>query len=518
MRFTLSLALALLTLPLAAQPAGAQPAEDWHLANPASGTPGIALDAAYELLEGKTPSDVIVAIIDSGVDGEHPDLAPIMWVNEGEIAGNGIDDDGNGYTDDIHGWSFLGGADGQNVGAERLEITRLVAACRAMAVPDPECADYETALDAKVSEINMQAGNLFPVYEQMKGADSLLTARFPDTYDRADVTTLDVGGDIEADQAKRMLSFLASQGASFEDLEGFVTYLRSQLDYNLNVDFDPRGIVGDDPMNMTERYYGNADASGPDPSHGTGVAGLVAAIRGNEFGIDGIAPNMASGGPVRIMAVRAVPDGDEYDKDIANAIRYAVDNGARIINMSFGKAYSPGKSVVDEAAQYAAERGVLLVHAAGNDGKNLANGMNFPTDRTTTGDLVSTWMEIGASSSDMEALAAGFSNYAQEEVDLFAPGAAVKSLAPGGETQVANGTSFAAPVVAGVAALVMSYFPDLSAEEVRQILLDSATPMAETMTPQPGSGEAVSFGTLSVTGGIVNAEAAIRLAMERSGS
>ncbi len=516
MRFTLAFALAFLALPLAAQPAA--PAEDWHLADPASGTPGIALDAAYELLAGKTPQEVVVAIIDSGVDSAHPDLAPIMWVNEAEIAGNGEDDDGNGYADDIHGWSFLGGASGENVGAERLEIARLVAACRAAAVADPECAEYETALEEKLGEINAQAANLFPVHAQMRGADSLLAARFPDTYDRDDVTVLDVAGDIEADQAKRMLSFLAQQGASFVDLDGYVTYLRGQLDYNLNPDFDPRGIVGDDPMNMTERYYGNADASGPDPSHGTGVAGLVAAVRGNDFGIDGIAPNMASGGPVRIMAVRAVPDGDEYDKDIANAIRYAVDNGARIINMSFGKAYSPGKSVVDEAAQYAAARGVLLVHAAGNDGKNLADGMNYPTDRTINGDMVSTWMEIGASSSDMAALAAGFSNYAQEEVDLFAPGAAVKSLAPGGETQVANGTSFAAPVVAGVAALVMAYFPDFTAEEVRQILLDSATPMADTMTPRPGDGEAVSFGTLSATGGIVNAEAAIRLAMERSGS
>ena len=517
MRLTLSFALALFALPLAAQTAPEAPATDWHLQDPASGVPGIALDEAYRLLDGTTPREVVVAIIDSGVDADHPDLAPVMWTNPGEVAGNGLDDDGNGYADDVHGWSFLGNASGENVDVERLEIARLVAQCRAAAAPDPVCADYEAALEAETAELRQAAANLYPVHAQMRGADSLLAARFPDAYDPSgDVNALDVGADVEAQTAQRMLAFLAMQGASYADLDGYVTYIRKNLDYRLNPDYDPRPLVGDDLADLTERDYGNADSEGPDPSHGTGVAGLVAAVRGNGVGIDGIAPNGDAGGPVRIMALRAVPDGDEYDKDIANAIYYAVDNGAHIINMSFGKAYSPQKSIVDEAAQYAAARGVLLVHAAGNDGKDLAGGMNFPTDATLTGDLVPTWLEVGASAADPDALAATFSNYGQAEVDLFAPGAQVTSLAPDGETQVANGTSFAAPVVAGVAALVMAHFPDLTALEVRQILLDSVTPMAETVTPRPGGEEAVAFGTLSATGGLVNAAAAVRLAMERS--
>ncbi|HIG75333.1 MAG TPA: peptidase S8 [Bacteroidetes bacterium] len=514
----LALLLALVALPLAAQPAA-----DWHLADPDSGTPGIALDEAYALVDGRTPREIVVAIIDSGVDPEHPDLAPVMWVNADEIPGNGQDDDGNGYVDDVHGWSFLGGADGQNIERETYEITRLVRSYRQRAAAgDVEAAarlpELEAALDEAVREYSFYRVMGSGMLQQAEAADALLRERFPDTYDPADPGALAVGMDAEAGRAQQQLVGMAAQGLSLEALQTMMEQVDSALDYGYNVDFDPRGIVGDDPANMTERYYGNADVHGPDPNHGTGVAGLVAALRGNDFGIEGVAPNTAEGAPVRIMAVRAVPDGDERDKDIANAIRYAVDNGAHIINMSFGKAYSPEKSVVDEAAQYAAERGVLLVHAAGNDGKDIGTADNFPNDVTTTGDLVSTWLEVGASTADVGALAASFSNVGDEEVDLFAPGAQVKSLAPGGETQIADGTSFAAPVVAGVAALVMAYVPELSAEEVRQVLLDSVTDFSGKTTPQPGGEMAVPFETLSVTGGVINAAEALRLAMERAGN
>ncbi|MEL6616241.1 MAG: S8 family serine peptidase, partial [Bacteroidota bacterium] len=361
---------------------------------------------------------------------------------------------------------------------------------------------------------NMMGGGMLRAATE---ADSILASRF-DTYDPADPAALDVGMDMEASAAQNRLVQFQSEGILIDDLRAMMDQVTSSLQYGYNVDFDPRGLVGDNPADLSERFYGVPDVHGPDPSHGTGVAGLVAAARGNGLGIDGIAPNEASGesAPVRIMALRAVPNGDERDKDIANAIRYAVDNGARVINMSFGKGYSPQKTAVDEAAEYAAARGVLLVHAAGNDGKDLGGGGNYPTDITASGGFIPTWIEVGASTRDMSALAADFSNYGDREVDLFAPGADVTSLAPGGEIQTANGTSFAAPVVAGVAALVMAYFPDLSAEEVRQILLDSATPLAETTTPEPASGKAVAFGTLSVTGGVVNAAEAIRLAMERA--
>ena len=530
---SLALLLALVALPLSAQTASAQTADDarnalgWHLLAPEAGTPGIALDDAYALVQGRTPREVVVAIIDSGVDIAHPDLAPVLWTNEDEIAGNGQDDDSNGYVDDVHGWSFLGGADGRNIAHETLEVTRLLRDARIRFQTETPESDPEgyAQLQRYEAEVNAQIEE-YSGYDRMgsqllagaTAADSLLRERFPNAYDPEDPAALDVGMDMEAQAAQQGLVVAASQGLTLPVIRDMMAQVRRTLDYAYNVDYDPRAdIVGDDPEDVTDRFYGNADVAGPDPSHGTGVAGLVAALRGNEAGIDGIAPNTASSAPVRIMAVRAVPDGDERDKDVANAIRYAVDNGAHVINMSFGKRFSPQKEAVDQAARYAAERGVLLVHAAGNDGKDLETRPSYPSDVTLTGETVATWLEVGASTSDPAALAASFSNYGDVEVDLFAPGARVTSLAPGGETQIADGTSFASPVVAGVAALVMAYVPELSAAEVRQVLIDSATPFREAASPTPGSAEPGVFGSFSATGGVVNAAAAVRLALERAG-
>ncbi|MEM0963279.1 MAG: S8 family serine peptidase, partial [Bacteroidota bacterium] len=427
---------------------------DWHLRD--AGTDnvvGISLDAAYDALPDHQPAEVVVAIIDSGVDIEHPDLAPVLWVNDGEIAGNGIDDDENGYVDDVHGWSFLGGADGRNLEHDTYELARLVRLCRA-GTPDAtysDCAALEAALTEERQPLSQQAVQLAPVLTAAQAADERLRQQFGDEYDLSEIPPMvDVGP----------LRFLSEQDVTLQDLEAYLASVDSRLAFGLNPDYDERDIVGDSYDDVTERFYGNADVAGPDPNHGTGVAGLVAAVRGNDFGIDGVAP-------ARIMAIRAVPGGDERDKDVANAIRYAVDNGADIINMSFGKGYSPQKEAVDAAVAYAAEQGVLLVHAAGNSSEDLDVTDNFPTRLLLDGTVAGNWLEVGASGPDQNALAAGFSNYGQANVDLFAPGAGVESLKPGGGIQTANGTSFAAPVVAGVAALLMAYFPDFSAAEVR---------------------------------------------------
>lgn len=493
---------------------------DWHLLDTADGVVGVSAAQAYAMLAGRTASPLVVAVIDSGVDAAHPDLAPVMWTNPGETAGNGLDDDENGYVDDVHGWGFLGGADGRNVQYESLEIARLVSACRSGAPLDAsDCAALEADLAEQRAEYAGQIAQMGPIFSQVRAADSLLTARFPGVYDQSNAATLDADSDPAVQQAQMMLGMLAANGATVEDLQAFEDQISSRLNYGLNPDFSARDIVGDDPLDTAQRAYGNADVTGPDASHGTGVAGLIAAVRGNGLGIDGVAPNTADAQPVRIMALRAVPDGDERDKDVANAIRYAVDNGARIINMSFGKSFSPQKGAVDEAVRYATERGVLLVHASGNSGEDLepaAGHDNFPTAFYDDGEHSATWLEIGASASDRAALAAPFSNYGTTRVDLFAPGAQVTSLAPGGGVQTADGTSFASPVTAGVAALVMAYFPDLTAADVRQILVDSAVRYADAEVGRPGDGETVRFGTLSVTGGVVNAAEAVRLAIERS--
>ena len=507
--------LALAALLALAAPASAQDGA-WFAGDPADGVEGIRLEAAYDALAGREPArEVIVAVIDSGVDTDHPDLAPVLWTNPGEIAGNGLDDDGNGYADDLHGWSFLGGPGG-TVDKDTYELTRLVAACRAEApYPATDCPAVEAELAAERAQLTGQLLQVEPLYAQVAQADSLLRARFP-AYD-GDAAALDVGMDATAGRAKGLLSAFAAQGFGLDDLQGFVTYLRDGLAYGYNPEFDPRPAVGDDYANPAQRDYGVPDVDGPDANHGTGVAGLVAAVRGNGLGIDGIAPNTESATWVRIMALRAVPGGDERDKDVANAIRYAADNGAHIVNMSFGKAYSPQKAAVDDAVRYALERGVLFVHAAGNDAADIDAVPSYPSARFADGRAAGAWLEVGASGETASALAAEFSNVGATRVDLFAPGAQVGTLAKSGLTTVTDGTSFAAPIVSGVAALLMAYVPELTAGEVRELLVASARDRAELMVPAPGTGAPVRFGDLSATGGLVDAAAAVELALARAG-
>jgi subtilisin family serine protease len=515
----------------------AEPAEDaasaipsaperWWLLDPVTdGVYGTGVDRAYrELLAGKAPRDtIVVAIIDSGVDIEHEDLDDILWVNKGEIPGNGRDDDGNGYVDDVHGWNFIGGRDGRHVHQDTYEVTRLYARYRHRfegANPDTFSAsvreeyeryrEVEAAFRAKreenarmLQQIRMmdQAVDRFTaVLKAHLGVDSLSAERVAAIRSpRSDII-----------QAQQVYLQLAANGISPEMIDEELKRLEELEEYGLNPDFDPRPIVGDNYDDPTERIYGNPDVEGPSADHGTHVSGIVAAERENGIGIDGIAP------AVRIMVIRAVPDGDERDKDVANAIRYAVDNGARIINMSFGKSFSPEKRAVDDAVRYADEKGVLMVHAAGNDGADLGTEPNYPNRWYLDGGSARLWIEVGASSWEgPDRLAAPFSNYGREKVDVFAPGAAILSTVPGSRYQANSGTSMAAPVVTGIAALLMSYFPELSAEEVRRIILESATRYPDQWVLRPGSdGEKVRFGDLSVTGGIVNAYEAVRMAEE----
>jgi subtilisin family serine protease len=307
----------------------------------------------------------------------------------------------------------------------------------------------------------------------------------------------------------------ASQGLTLPILQQEHDRIEKALEFSLNPDFDPRSIVGDNYQNPNERGYGNGEVVGPDPLHGTHVAGIIGAVRGNGIGLNGIAPSP------KIMVIRAVPDGDERDKDVANAIRYAVDNGAQVVNMSFGKGQSPYKSVVDEAVKYADSKGVLLVHAAGNEASDNDTTDNFPNRTFVGGGEARLWLEVGASSwQGGEAMVAPFSNYGPKTVDVFAPGVDIYSSVTGGKYQRESGTSMAAPVVTGLAALIMSYYPELTAAEVRQVILDSATryPTAVVRLPSSDSQGAstAAFGELSTTGGIVNAYSALKLAAERS--
>lgn len=483
---------------------------------------GISVERAMtELLAGKTPKrTVLVAIIDDGVDTAQVDLRPNLWVNPKEVAGNKKDDDGNGYVDDIHGWNFIGGRDGQDVRWDTFEVTRQYAACHNMAAASGQpaitdagrCKQIDEDYDKQRKELEQNVQNyrgardilqqIIPVLKSSIGSDSLTSERVRAIRPTSpDVT-----------RARQIFLDLASQGATPAAIEDGLTSLEGQLKYALNPQFNSRTVVGDHYTDLSEHSYGNNDVMGPDAKHGTHVAGIIGAVRGNGIGVDGIAP------AVKLMMIRTVPDGDERDKDIGNAIRYAVDNGAQIISMSFGKAYSPYKVAVDDAVKYADAHGVLMVHAAGNDGADLSKGKNFPTPAYLGGGHPQNWIEVGASSwKGGSSLAATFSNYGHTEVDVFAPGVDILSTIPGNQYERDSGTSMAAPVVSGLAALILDFYPNLTATEVRRIIVTSVTKHTDQMVTQPGSDKnTVSFGSLSVSGGIVNAYNALKMAEQIS--
>jgi subtilisin family serine protease len=500
----------------------------WWLLDPdQDGVYGAGVDRAYrEVLAARTPGrTVVVAIIDSGVDAAHEDLHANVWRNPREQR-SGRDDDGDGLVDDTIGWNWIGGRDGRHVDQDTYEITRLYAACRTLAatgtagaarpaerVTQQLCTTIEADYAAKRTETQQMLAQVTEIRQVVDFVVNILRAQL-----RTDTLTLEAVRALtplrnDVREARQLYLQMHEQGITPQMVQDEVERLEKLSEYGLNPDFDPRDIVGDNYADPRERVYGNADVGGPDPSHGTGVAGIVAAVRGNDTGIDGIAS------PVQIMVLRAVPQGDERDKDIANAIRYAVDHGAHIINMSFGKAYSPEKEVVDEAVRYADQRGVLMVHAAGNDAKDLATEGNFPNRTYLSGGAAVNWIEVGASDwRGAENLAAEFSNYGAQQVDVFAPGSQILSTAPGNTYEEASGTSFAAPVVSGIAALLMSYYPNLTAMQVKRIIEESATPLRERMVVRPGGEDLVRFGDLSITGGIVNAYAAVRMAEQMSGA
>ena len=503
----------------AAPPAEAQ--RNWQLLDETiDGVPGISAERAErELLAGKRPArTVLVAVIDGGVDTAHVDLRANLWTNPKEVPGNGRDDDNNGYVDDLHGWNFIGGRDGKDVHYDTFEVTRLYGWCTGAGTnpgplpPDEKShcedikAEFKKTRDetqnnvTQINQIDAVLSQILPILRQAVGTDSLT---------RATVSAIKPANS-QVEQAKTIFLRLAAEGITPKDVAEAKTEYEARLQYALNPAYNPRTIVGDDYNTTAQRGYGNTDVMGPDAKHGTHVAGIIGAVRDNSVGVDGIAPE------VKVMMVRAVPDGDERDKDIANAIRYAVDNGAQVINMSFGKAFSPQKAAVDSAVRYADAHGVLMVHAAGNDAENADTKPSFPTPNYIGGGRAQNWIEVGASSwKSGEALVAPFSNYGHTLVDVFAPGVDILSTVPGGYERD-SGTSMAAPVVTGLAALLLDYFPNLTAADVKRIILASAVRHSDQTVQKPGGGSA-RFGDLSVTGGIVNAYAAIKMAQEQAG-
>lgn len=477
--------------------------------------------AAYASLKDRVPGrQVVVAVLDSGVDIEHEDLKSKRWTNPGEVANNGIDDDGNGYIDDLHGWSFISGPEGDMHHAT-LEFTRIYRDLhqRFSGVPQLEVAQKDQADFKRYQTLKEQyqkrledAHNDARQFKQVDNFYSVcketLDARFPDGYGLKEVRNMRTKGEFEETIKRFMIEALEQDyERNFEENR---KHFVNVFEYAYNLDFNDRAVIGDDPTDYSDRSYGSPRVMGPASSHGTHVAGIIGAVRGNNLGIDGVAEH------VQLMVLRVVPDGDEYDKDVANAIRYAADNGAHIINMSFGKSYSPGEAAVKEAIAYAEDKGVLLVHAAGNSNRSNDRSPNFPNDKLGNTHCT-TWIEVGASGAEANRdLPASFSNFGQCTVDIFAPGVSIYACLPGSEYGANNGTSMAAPMVAGAAAVIMAYFPDLTAQEVKQVLMDASRKHRRLKVNMPGAGKTTRFKKLSVSGGVLDLDAAVSLAAKRS--
>ncbi|WP_298397426.1 S8 family peptidase [Flavobacterium sp.] len=491
--------------PLKTSPVKEEDLKRWsHLDLTKDTIPGMSTDKAYsEILKNKKGTKIIVGVIDSGIDIDHEDLKGKIWVNSKEIAGNNKDDDNNGYTDDVNGWNFLGDSNDEN-----LELTRIVK----KGPSEPNYAEAKKALDKQYGEMMQYK----PQMDMIDKADKAIKAHLKkDIYtvdDLKKITTTDAS----LNQSKMIMISVASQvGPNFqEDLKDQMDQVYDMLNYNLNVKFDGRKLVGDNPEDITDKKYGNGNVKGPDVKdglHGTHVAGIIAQIRGNDKGGDGVIANN-----VQIMALRAVPNGDEYDKDIALAIRYAADNGAKVINGSFGKDYSPHKEWVWEAIKYAASKDVLIIHAAGNDGKDLDLEPNFPNDEVNGKEISDNFMSIGALNKEYGTkMVADFSNYGTKNVDIYSPGNEIYATIPNNKYKYLQGTSMASPNVAGVAALVRSYYPNLTAAQVKQILMDSGTPISIEVVLGENK-EKRSFTTASKSGKIVNAYNALLMAEQMS--
>ncbi|NAW51051.1 S8 family serine peptidase [Elizabethkingia argentiflava] len=486
---------------------------------------GVNTDAAYKFLESKglKPTTVIVGVLDSGVEVDHPGLKKNIWVNPKEIPNNGIDDDGNGYVDDVHGWNFIGGKEG-DVGVDTQEVTRIVKKYKPLfeganteansANQTQMPSEYKLYTQAKTIYINksIEGQENFIGYTMIKKSiplilgllkgkaltqENLQAIKPKDAYEGQYLVML---RDMLKDESLAGKSGAELQKVFEDQINEGLKHYDQEVTKQFNIDYDPRAIVGDDYENLNESHYGNNHYKGPNADHGTHVAGTIAGLPQGEEVQYGIAYKVA-----KIMTVRAVPDGDERDKDVANAIRYAVDNGAKVINMSFGKPLSPHKEKVWEAFKYAQDKGVLLVKAAGNENEDIAEHIYYPTNYKDPSDekpFVNNMIVVGASTNDNKNLRASFSNYNQKLVDIFAPGEKIYSTFPDATYKYLQGTSMASPVVAGAAAVLLAYMPNLKPEQIIEAIVNTAN--KSTIDANIGVKVNNTFNYMSRAGGVLD--------------
>ncbi len=521
------------TIPLKVTPLSKAQLKEWSSDDILQDTvPGMSVNKAYsEIIKKQKGKKVIVAVIDSGVDIEHEDLNGVIWTNTDEIPGNGKDDDNNGYIDDVHGWNFLG-----DVVEENLELVRIYRDLKpkyegkSASSIAPENRDEftlykeaEAEYNKKLTEAEKNLQQYQQIQQQLLAAHEAVSSQLgKEDYTREELKAMEASAQPLSQYKMMLLQIQQNVSENIPDalaeLNEAVEYYSDQKLVNLNINLNGREILGDDPDDISDVNYGNSNVMGPEADkknikHGTHVAGIIAAVRKNDIGMDGVANN------VEIMPVRAVPNGDEYDKDIALAIRYAVDNGAKVINTSFGKYYSPHPEWVWDAIKYAAKNDVLIVNAAGNEGENLDKKMVYPNDQTPKNpqEIADNFLVVGALNYEYGAnLVATFSNYGKKNVDVFAPGTKIYSTVPNNEYEFLQGTSMASPEVAGVAAMIRSYFPKLTAPQVKKIIMDSGLPVKANVIVAGNRLDTEAFSNLSTSGKIVNLYNALILASKVS--
>lgn len=500
---------------------------DWAQMNPEKdGYEGASTLALYDFLKTLNPQPqpktLIVAVMDTGIDTDHPEFKDKIWKNEKEVNGQpGVDDDGNGYVDDFHGWNFLGKAVNLNLEVAR-ELKRLKS--ENVSSSDSYYRKVKEEFESKKSETNDIYSFAKETSEQyLKAEKTLLEKDYPTEYSKLKEISGSLKGEYK-EAANVILMLKTLYGLEKEEL------FEIEKDYAIKVKclFDTTStsfFVGDNPNVLNEKNYGDNDVFTKGASHGTHVTGIISA---DKKGI-GQAPF------VQIMCLRVVPDdGDERDKDIANAIRYAADNGAGIINMSAGKYFSKDYEYVTEAIKYAEEKGVLFVVSAGNEGADTKIKRNFPPKfYMENGEMkyfsnmivvgANTWMKKWSEEKDPENLTGGFdlaapfSNYSDKVVDLFAPGMEINSTFPGGKYQRLSGTSMAAPVVTGIAAIIKGYFPDATASEIKILLTGSTRKYGDLKVKMRDGNAKLLFSSLSKSGGVIDALNAFNLAKEKYG-
>ena len=510
--------------------AGADPMQDkdlmtwYHKDFATTKVYGVNTENAYKFLESKglKPKTVLVGVLDSGVQVDHPGLVKNIWTNPNEVPNNGKDDDGNGYIDDIHGWNFIGGKNG-DIDIDNMEVTRVVAKYKPVFEGDDstknkanqakmpeEFAMYMKAKDLFTKK-SVEAKQGFKTYSMINEAIPVMVK----LLNGKPLTPENVAAIKPADQREAMAVQVLTQVAQSPEFKGksaaefekaMSGQIKEALDYfgpqekQYNLDYDPRKeIVGDNYDDYSEKNYGNNHYEGPDAEHGTHVAGIIAGLPNGKEIQYGVASRVA-----KIMSVRTVPNGDERDKDVANAIRYAVDNGAKVLNMSFGKPVSPGKNVVWDAFKYAQDKGVLLVKAAGNENEDVAEHLAYPTNFKNVTDekpFVNNVLVVGASTNKNDALRASFSNFNKKMVNVFAPGDEIYSTVPHNEYKYLQGTSMASPVVAGAAAVLLAYMPNLTPAQIIESLVKSSN-----------ASTANQFGDFSEAGGVIDLKKAAEYA------